>query len=138
MAWVYCASLGLSWISILLDVWEAFDFVALWAPFLEWVGFWAISAVWGVLDSLDMGALRVALGYRMCRCFHETVQSHYFTNTSVIFTKYIIVCRTWDLDVLWGWLHVPGLWIMCFGVVYGVSVLGRFRFFWVVGGWSGF
>ena len=62
---------SLSRISILLDVSGEFDFATLWAPFVERMGFWAISAVWGVLDSLDMGALCVALecvvrGYRVC------------------------------------------------------------------------
>ena len=79
----------------LLNVWEAFHFAALWAPFVERAGFRAISAVCGVLDSLDMGAFCVALGcvvrgYRMCDCFRGIVEFHYFTNTSVILTKYII------------------------------------------------
>ena len=69
VAWVYCESLGggggwgaCNGLVFLLDVWRAFDFAALWDPFVKRVGFRAISAVWGVLDSLDMGVLCVALG----------------------------------------------------------------------------
>ena len=102
VAWVRCASLGggrggggRHGLVFLLNVWEAFHFAALWAPFVERAGFRAISAVCGVLDSLGMGAFCVALGcvvrgYRMCDCFHGIVEFHYFTNTSVILTKYII------------------------------------------------
>ena len=41
----------------------------------------------------------------------------------MIFTKYIIVCGILDLDISRGWLHVPGLRIVRFGVMYGMFVL---------------
>ena len=137
---------GLSRISILLDVWGTFDFAALWAPFVERTGFRAILAVWGVLDSLDMGTLCVALGcvvrgYRVRGCFGGIVEFHYFTSTSMIFTRYIIVCGTELRDPGFGYFAGAvacsrssdgALW-GCVWCVCSWRVRGSFRWLGVVG-----
>ena len=153
VAWVYSASWGACLgLVFFFDVWGAFDFVALWAPFLEPAEFRAISAVWGVLDSLDMDALCVALGcvvrgYRMCGCFRRIVEFHCFPSTSIILTKYVMVCGTRDLDIPrgeggGGWLCSRSLDCVLWGCVRcvcacwvgflsgGWGVVGMLAVFW--------